>query len=223
MSGAEDPRHCESLQDELAELALGILDGRRRSEVLEHVDSCPRCTATLEHLSNVADTLLLLGPEVEPPLGFELRLAQKLQAPAKVHRPRRFRHARTLSAVAAALLVLGFGVGSLVAPRAHSNQVQAADLNTATLTSQGHALGQVSVSPGDPAWVFMTIDNDGRSGRVRCQVTLADGAVETVGVFKLSGGYGSWGAPLRAPADQVRSARLVASNGTTMASARFSA
>ena len=69
----------------------------------------------------------------------------------------------------------------------------------------------------------MTINKDGWSGTVKCQVILAGGKVQTVGVFHLSGGYGAWGAPLAAPADTVRSARLVASDGTTIASARLSA
>ncbi len=226
IGGTEDPRRCASLQDELTELALGILDGRSRSEVLDHVGSCPRCAATLERLADAADSVLLLAPEVEPPLGFELRLAAKLQAPAEDHSPKRFRPARVLgavAAVAAVLALLGFGLGSLVAPRAHHNPVEAANVRSATLTSGGHALGQVTVSAGGPAWVFMTINKDGWSGTVKCQVVLAGGKVQTVGVFKLSGGYGAWGAPLAAPADTVRSARLVALDGTTIASARLSA
>jgi hypothetical protein len=43
MSGyVEDPRQCDAIQDELAELALGTLFGRSRSEVLDHVESCSR-------------------------------------------------------------------------------------------------------------------------------------------------------------------------------------
>ena len=36
MSGyVEGPRQCEAVQDELAELALGAVSGRRRAELLE--------------------------------------------------------------------------------------------------------------------------------------------------------------------------------------------
>jgi len=83
MSGyVEGPRQCEAVQDELAELALGAVSGRRRAELLEHTGSCPRCLAELERLSIVADTLLQLAPRAEPPLGFEMRLVQRLQASA---------------------------------------------------------------------------------------------------------------------------------------------
>ncbi len=94
MSGyIEDPMQCEVIRDDLPEMAFGTLSGHRRSEVLSHVRSCLRCSAELEQLSTVADSLLQLAPQVEPPLGFELRLAQRLQATATqataTRRPRR--------------------------------------------------------------------------------------------------------------------------------------
>ncbi len=57
--------------------------------------------------------------------------------------------------------------------------MEAANLGTRILTSGGHALGQVTVSAGSPAWVFMTINEDVRSGTVGCKVTLAGGTVRT--------------------------------------------
>jgi hypothetical protein len=79
------------------------------------------------------------------------------------------------------------------------------------------------ITDSNPMWMFMTINEGAWSGRVRCEVTLADGRVETVGAFTLSGGYGAWGARLTSPAGQVRSARLVASDGKVLATAEISA
>jgi Putative zinc-finger len=221
----EDFTQCEPFQDELAELALGILSGRRRSEVLGHVASCPRCTAELERLSVVADTLLLLAPEVEPPLGFELRLAERLQEAAAVYRPRRFRRGAALSAAAVIALALGFGLGTIAAPQNGNAKEQpaAANLTAANLTSHGHVVGEVMISAGSPAWMFMTIEAGAWSGPVTCDVTVAGGTVQQIGAFKLLGGYGAWGAALASPAGQVRSARLVAPDGTVVASAQLSA
>lgn len=218
-----DPRQCEAIQDELTELALGTLFGRSRSEVLDHVGLCPRCAATLEQLSIVADTLLQLAPEIEPPLGFELRLAERLQASAKVNRPRRFRRASAISAVALILVVLSFGLGTLLSTKSDNNQGQLARINlaTANLTSNGKVLGEAMISEGAPGWIFVTIDGRAWSGTVTCDVTLAGGTIERIGVFKLSGGYGAWGAPLTAPAGNVRSAQLITPNGTVLASAQF--
>jgi anti-sigma factor RsiW len=227
MSGyVEDPRQCEVMQGELAELALGILSGRSRSRVLAHVESCPRCTAELERLSHVADELIQLAPEVEPPLGFELRLAEKLRAAApERQRRRRFWHPGVLSVAAAVIVLLGFGIGTLANLRGGNNQNQppTANLTAATLTSHGHVLGEVMISAGSPAWMFMTIDDSAWSGTVTCAVTLSGGKVETIGAFKLSGGYGAWGAPLTSPAGKVQAARLIAPNGTILASAQLSA
>ncbi len=220
MSGnSEGPWQCELVQDELAELALGTLSGRSRSEVLDHVGSCPRCAATLEHLSLIADTVVQLAPAMEPPLGFELRLAEKLQASAAMPRPRRFRRITALSAAAVTMVVLGFGLGALV-PRT-SGKPTTVNLTSAHLTSHGHNLGEVLISGGSPTWMFMTVNGGAWSGTVTCEVTLAGGQVESIGTFTLSGGYGTWAAPLSAPAGEVRAARLIASNGAVLASARL--
>jgi hypothetical protein len=220
----EDPKQCELFQDELAELALGILSGRSRSDVLDHVESCPRCTAELERLSIVADTLLQLTPEIEPPLGFELRLAERLQEGATAHRPKRSRRVAALSAAAVATIVLGFGLGTLAGPRSGNTQGQSAtaNLTAANLTSHGQVVGAVMISAGSPAWMFMTIDAGAWSGKVTCEVTIAGGKVERIGVFKLSGGYGAWAAPLTSSVGKVRSAQLIAPNGAVLASARLS-
>jgi hypothetical protein len=220
-----DPRQCEAIQDDLAELALGTLSGRSRSEGLEHVASCPRCAAELERLSIVADKLLQLAPVVEPPLGFELRLAEKLQGAATARQPRRLRRKSVLAAAAAIVVLLGVGLGSVVAAGGGDNQNHSATagLTAANLTSHGIIFGKVIISAGSSPWMFVTISGGSLSGQVKCVVTLAGGKVETIGVFKIAGGYGAWDAPLRSPGDAVRSARLIAANGTILASARLPA
>ena len=54
---------CEEYDDELAELALGVLTGRERARTLSHVESCPRCAEDLEILSRTADTVLAAGSD----------------------------------------------------------------------------------------------------------------------------------------------------------------
>lgn len=223
MSGyADDPRECAATQDELAEFALGIVSGRRRSMVLDHVESCPRCSVELDRLSILADILVQLIPEIEPPLGFELRLAERLREGATAGRRPRFRRVAQFAAAAAAVAVLGFGVvASTSAARDHPSPAASVNVTSASLVSHGHVLGEVMLSPGRPAWLFMTIDEAASSGKVTCEVTLASGEVEKIGVFELSGGYGAWGAPLTSPAGEVRSARLLAPDGRVVASAHL--
>ena len=106
-------RGCEQYSNDLAELALGVLTGRERAQVLAHVESCPRCADELEHLSRVADTVVQSAPEMEPPLGFEVRLFERMGVTDVRPRRRRFRPSRWVPAavgVAAAALVLGLGL-----------------------------------------------------------------------------------------------------------------
>ena len=220
----ENPEVCGAARAELAELALGVLSGRERSAVLEHVATCERCAAELEQLSIVADTMLQLTPEAEPPLGFDERLVERLRADGPLASPRRLRRTTLFAAAAAAAVVaiaLGAGIGTLATnrPDGGASQSALAGLTTAQLTSAGRVLGEVFVSHGTPAWLFMTIDSDAASGVVKCTVSLADGTVETVGTFRLSGGYGAWGSPLSAEPGEVRSAQLVAADGTVLARA----
>lgn len=215
---------CAECAEDLASVALGIVSGRRREEVLAHVEGCPTCAAELEGLSVVADNLLALAPEIEPPWGFESRLARRLRtdALARRHAPRR----RVLVAALAAivLLALGIGAGALATrggapatPSATSRPVEA------RLTSGRQVVGDVIVSSGSRPWVVMTIDSGPWSGSVTCEVVLAGGKVLTMGTFRLADGYGAWGYPLSAPRDEVRGARLVSSRGVVLARAAFRA
>ena len=121
---------CARYRDDLAELALGVLTGRDRARALSHVDECPRCAEELEQLSRIADTVLQVAPEVEPPIGFESRLFERMGVSDSARRPRRLRVVSSLGsmrprhwvpaavAAAAALAALGFGLSTTSAPSA---------------------------------------------------------------------------------------------------------
>jgi anti-sigma-K factor RskA len=219
-----DPDKCQMVQDDLAELALGILAGRERAEVLDHLESCAHCGAELESLSTAADTLLMLTPEIEPPLGFESRLSEKLREAAQRDRSRRFRRVSAFAIAAVLVAVLGFGVGVFVSNNGTGspNRSVAAAPALAQLTSNGRVMGQVVISTDQPTWMFVTVDSAKLSGDVSCEVTLNNGQTLTVGWFNLSGDYSAWAARLTVSAAQVRSARIVAADGAVIASARLS-
>jgi len=215
---------CAPFRADLAETALGVVSGRRRAEVLGHVTSCPSCNAELEGLMVVTDTLLQLGPVSDPPVGFELRLAQRLRGDVSRHVAHPRRRVGALLAAAAVMVALGIGVGAWATSGANPGSSHALpNITSANLSSRGHVLGEFLVSAGKPAWMFMTVDSGKWTGVVTCEVVLASGRVETVGQFTLAGGYGAWGAPLSSPAGQVRGARLVNADGTVFASARIPA
>jgi hypothetical protein len=65
---------------DLAELAAGILERREESALLNHLASCPSCTAKFEELASAAKSLLLLVLEIEPPVGFESRFWDRIDS-----------------------------------------------------------------------------------------------------------------------------------------------
>lgn len=78
---------CLQVETLAPELALGALDGNERAATLVHLESCTRCRQLVEDLAEVADDLLLLAPEAEPPLGFESRAATRIAAAASAGAP----------------------------------------------------------------------------------------------------------------------------------------
>ena len=146
MSGdVEHPMQCEAIADDLAELALGTLSGRRRSDLLDHVGSCDRAAPSSSSSRPSSKRCSSWRREVQPPLGFELRLVERLHGEA-TPRPRRHRRIAVLSAgcgPSSGLLV--FGLGTLVAPGDGNDTAQSAgsEAARANFTSQGQVVGEL--------------------------------------------------------------------------------
>ena len=103
MSGNVSAMSCAEVRELAAELALGILSGAERAEVLLHVNGCSRCQAYVAELTEAADAIPQLAPEAEPPPGFEARVLQRLGAGER--RSRRRWIAAVASVAAAAMIV----------------------------------------------------------------------------------------------------------------------
>ena len=224
MSDEVRERGCEQCENELAELALGVLTGRERARVLSHVESCPRCAEELEVLSRTADTVVMAAPEMEPPLGFEVRLFERMGVTDALPRRRRLRPSRWVPAVvgvAAAALALGLGLSltSSPAPTVSAPSQASRQVVTAALLSNGKTVGHVMTVAGAKPWMSMTLDDSTAHGTVHCVVVTADGVTHTVGTFDAHQGYGAWMAPLPVDPADVRSAKVVSPSGTVIATA----
>jgi hypothetical protein len=214
--------NCDALSDDLIEFALGTLSGRSRSRVLDHLESCAHCDAQVESLAGVVDTMLWLAPEAEPSLGFETRLIERYRASDTRRLTVRRRRASVLAVAAVLVAVLGIGVDAVITNHGGATVPSATGRPTSSrLTADGLVVGHVTISSGSPSWLIMDVDAGRLSGLVWCEVTLANGRVETVGKFTLSHGYGSWIAPIKSSGSLVRSARLVNTHGTVLARATF--
>ncbi|RIQ36727.1 anti-sigma factor family protein [Jiangella rhizosphaerae] len=75
-----DPNRCGEVADALAEVATGAASGPDRARVLAHLADCPDCRRELDELTRVADEVLLVAPEHDPPAGFEGAVLARIAA-----------------------------------------------------------------------------------------------------------------------------------------------
>src|ERR1700689_1140582 len=194
------------MSDDLIEFALGTLSGRSRAAVLDHLETCAHCNAEVESLADVTDKLLWLAPEAEPSLGFETRLIERYRGGDLRRRTARRQRVSVFAVAAMLAAVLGIGVGAVVTNHAATTPPSATSIRplTGRLMSGTQVVGDVTISSGSPSWMIMDIDAGMLSGTVWCQVTLANGHVETVGKFTIANGYGSWVAPITGSSRHIR-------------------
>lgn len=195
---------CLDVQALSPEAALGLLSGSERAAVLDHLDRCEKCRELMHELSAVADDLVLLAPNAEPPSGFEQRVLERTGAT----RGRR-RWPVVVATIAAALLaVVGFAVG-----RAGSG-AHASVREVTMRTPSGRVVGDAYLHGNDPTWVFVAVPGwTDTSNEYRLRVTMADGTTTD------APGEGSWGTVLSVDAARVRELALVGADGRVWCSA----
>ena len=225
---------CAGFSDDLAELALGALTGRDRARTLAHVDECPRCAEELEQLSRVADAVLQTAPEVEPPVGFESRLFERMGVTESATRGRgRLRSLPSLAprrprqwavagvAAAAAFAALGFGLSTTTAPTATQGKAAHGPTNlvSGNFVQDGQTVGHVVAAGGSRPWVSMMVEDSTAQGMVTCVIVTRDGVTHELGTFVAHQGYGAWVAPLHFSPKDVWKAEVVTPDGAVIASA----
>jgi hypothetical protein len=131
-------------------------------------------------------------------------------------------------ATAAAVVALGFGLGiglTMGTAPSHHPAVSIARppggklVAVADLRENGKRVGRVFTYGGTTPWMFMTLDDSSAKGHVTCEVVTTAGATDRVGAFTAKSGYGAWGAPLPVAPQDVRTAEVVSSGGTVIATA----
>ncbi|MGN6169387.1 MAG: anti-sigma factor family protein [Solirubrobacteraceae bacterium] len=185
----------------MPELALGIADGEQRALALEHIAGCSDCRRELKELSSLADDLIALAPQHDPPPGFEKRVLDRLAIrntrPRRARRLRRLVFVAVVPAVAAATaLAMTFVYSSdrrlasqyrAALQGAHGKYFQSAHLSTRT----GQAAGIVFAYQGSPSWLFYTLDGRHSGGLYEEQIVTRSGKTITLPPFRLT--KGSWG------------------------------
>jgi len=229
---------CGGFAEMRAELALGVLTGHERAEALAHLSRCAACQANVRRLTMTGEQLLRLLPAREPPLGFETRVLERLSlaalSPAAASRmsltggrlrfgrepgegqPGRAR--RVLAAAAVTLAAVsalgGWGIGAATSSPAGSSLGSAA-----LLSASRQPVGKIFFYGGSQQWLSMSVNVRSGTGTVTCQLVSQGGQVMTLGSFGLDAGYGAWASPGPVSHGQFTSVRLVAADGTVLASA----
>ncbi len=200
MSGVD----CAELREVSAELALGDLSGSERADALAHLARCPKCGQLVGELTRVAEDLLLLAPELEPPPGFESRVLAKL---GEQRRPRRSR-LRSLVAVAAALVMLAVG-GGLVAQVVDDDGGPQTVRTALAVSASGRSTCRVVVHGGDPASLVVSLDGPpGSSREYVVEAHSVKGAAVPVGRFALQDGRGLLATTVDLDAEELKSVRV---------------
>ena len=211
---------CDRTRELAAELALGILDGEQRAQALRHVAECPECRRAVEELTAVADELLMLAPEREPPAGFESRVLARLQPPPAAARPTR-RRRRMLAPLAAAAAAAA--IAAAVVLQATSDDRRLADHYRATLAA-GHgssfeaarlrAPGQVPAGVvyayrGATSWIFVVVYGPHRGVPYTAELATTSGRRVALPSFRLDPKTGTRGEAVPVDLGSIASVRLV--------------
>ena len=104
---------CAEVRELAPELALEILGGAERAEVVLHVNGCARCQAYVSELTEAADAIPQLVPEHEPPAGFEERVIHRLDEGRRRSRRRWVASIAAAAAVAAIFSITIVRVGGV--------------------------------------------------------------------------------------------------------------
>ncbi len=206
----------DDAREQLAEYVLGVLDGRERAVVLAHLEGCTDCAEEARSLAEAADALVLVPVAVDPPLGFESRVVDRIRSSASPARRREWGLARL--AAAAAIVAVAFGVGwGVEHATSSSGGGPTRSVIERQLVASGHPVGLVYVDTGRPTWMFVSLDVPGAPAKVICEVTTRAGRHERVGTFTLAHGSGAWGATLSVPWNQVRAVDITSTSGVHLA------
>lgn len=197
---------CAELRDLAPELVFGLLDGASRVDALAHVTNCAECRSHVAELTRTADALLLIGPEAEPPAGFEAMV----QARLRKERPRQPARWQPFAAAAAAIGVIALSLG-LYAGRATAPE-QA--LRRAAIVGEAGQVGEVYLhQEGDVSWCYVQLARSPHDGEYDVLATLRDGRVVPVQRVAVEGGRGYYGKPLQVDADDIVRMTLESTNG----------
>ncbi|MEX2268640.1 MAG: zf-HC2 domain-containing protein [Acidimicrobiia bacterium] len=211
---------CATARERAPELALGILDGAERAELLHHLVDCANCQAVVAEHNEIADLLPQLAPQVDAPPGFDRRVLRAFRG-----EHRRITR-RTLTAVAAAIAAAT--ITSIVVVRVidadDERSVAAPELRTVSMIGAGGTpVGRLTVSAGTPAALAVSVDYAVPDGGYTLRLRIAGSDTgENLGTITIVDGRGQWNGRVSIPASGHPTVALVTPAGATVCEAQLS-
>ncbi|HKA69263.1 MAG TPA: hypothetical protein VKG85_09125 [Actinomycetes bacterium] len=214
------PLHCVEARELAPEVALEIAPAEDRARLLWHVADCAGCREVLSELSALADDLLTLTPEHEPPAGFESQVLAQM-----VDRPPRRRRWRRVALLAAAIVVAALVSGGAVY-RAQAPDRRLADSVRATLATahglyfasgpvrdpSGAQRGVIFGYQGNTAWIFLTVA-DPPAGRYSIDAITHTGDRHLLAEDVDLAATGSWGGIIPIAVHEISVVRVIDAAG----------
>jgi Putative zinc-finger len=221
---------CVPISDRLPELALGILSGSDRADVVAHLDQCAKCRDASMAWAATVDALPSLLGEAEPPAGFEARTLERIRADQR-HGPRRLprRRSTVQKVLAVAAIVAVAMIGTLATVRildarsSGSAPSATADITSAQMIGAGgRNYGDAFMTSGHETYVFLDVDYRSSSGRYRIEAVDASNQVTPIGAVTVTEGHGVWAGEAGFSKDGAPAmVRLVDDDGSVVCAARF--
>lgn len=223
-----DEVNCDEVRELAPELALGTATGEERARALQHLATCSDCRRHLDELSGVADTLLLLAPAHEPPVGFESRVVDRISSEPRPPRWRRMLPAvvaAVLAAIAAlALMYMASGQDREFAAhyRKALEQANGSYFGGVPLRdADGRRAGHVFAYAGSPSWVFVLLTGSTGSGTYAVELVTREGSHVRLGWVNVTHGRGTFGSTLSVSLRDVARIQLVEGGGEDSLTAEF--
>ena len=214
---------CAEFSDQVAELALGVIDARESDALLAHAAGCASCRAELDELTAIADRTATIAPEAEPPVGFEQRALAAMT-----------RHSRAgawrVAAAAAVVLVLA-ATGAAIGWNANRDaRLQALDRvgvhnvrSGPFVDRDGRVQGSAMLTTTGGASSHSTLTMSLRyvePGTYHCAVRTAAGQLVEVAAWPIERKGGStWAVRLRGNTTKASGVVITADGGSEVATA----
>ncbi len=221
------------IHDVAPEIALGIAGDEDRARAAAHVVHCAECSRELAELARVADELLLLAPDPQPPPGFRERTVDRLtdearrRGPVDVTPPGRPRWRRVAALLTAAALGATVAIGGIYLAtnedrrllseyRRALEQAGGSYFGGLPLRDQGgERAGTVFGYEGTPPWVFIILRTPEPATTYRVEAVTLNGERLRLGAVVMEQGRASFGAALPVKLFDIARVRLVDDEGTT--------